>query len=203
MPCLVDDHGVQLTPVHLGGAGHDFLPSPLKLLTQFGPGDPLLTLPPAVARQEGDLVLQDRLTLGNLVVRRKRWFLTPNPLAGRLDGLSDAAALAFIDGWRRKLGLPDRMVLIEKVHHAIRDDFYKPQYLDFTSPLFVALFRTALRENGESLTFEEVLPEPGSAPRDETGEAWVFELILDSLALRPARLSSTLELPAVWAEVAR
>lgn len=194
LPYLADSGGGELLPVHLGGAGHDFMPTAFKILSLFGPGELQLSLPRRSGRREGGTAIEDRVTLGNLVLARRRWHFTPNPLHGALDGLDEPAAFAAIDRWRRGQGLPDRVVYIEKVHHERLEDFYKPQYLDFTSTLFVALFRSSLRENAASLTFEEILPEPADAPCDGAGERRALELLVDSLALRPPGLEAVHQL---------
>jgi hypothetical protein len=186
LPALTDSSGRLLIPVHLGGSGHDFLPMLVRFLAQFGPAETRLFFPPRSFRTRGEARIWDRLTLGTVVVLRKRWFFEPNTLRSRVEGLGDAAAFAAIDRWRRERGLPDRVFFIEKLHHERRDDLFKPQYVDFTSPLLVAVLRSALEENAASLTFDEVLPEPDQAPRDREGAPWALEVLLDSLALRPA-----------------
>ena len=69
---------------------------------------------------------------------------------------------------------------------------YKPQYLDFTSPLFVEVFRSALRINGDPLTFEEALPLSDDLPQGPGGERWAVELQLDTLPLGPDDLPAEL-----------
>jgi hypothetical protein len=184
-PELVDDRGRPCRPVHLGGTGYDFVPTLIKILAQFGPGEMALTLPLPARRMEGDVAVGDRLTLDDVVVARRRWYVSPNPLTGPCDGMDDAEAFEAINRWRLDRGLPERVFFIEHVHHPRRDDFHKPQYLDFTSPMLVALFRSALRYNAASLTFEEMLPSPDTVPCDEHGTPWAIELLVDDLVSGP------------------
>jgi lantibiotic biosynthesis protein len=188
-PELVDAFGRPCRPVYLGGADSVFLPTPLRFLAAlFGPGETHLLLPPRPLRQQGDLAVADRLTLDQLLVlARKRWLVGSNPLRGlAVSHGTEVEAFEQINHWRREHEIPDRVVFIEHVHHEIRRDLYKPQYLDFTSPLLVSLLRTALRQNPESLTFEEMLPQPDIAPKDEQNRPWAVEFQLDTLALRPS-----------------
>jgi hypothetical protein len=183
---LVDTSGRPCCPVHLGGADSIYLPPPLWFLsTVFGPGEIHLILPPRPSRRQGEVIVVDRLTLDGIVLLRKRW-IAITPLLGGNDIHRGTETEVFerIDLWRYKHGIPDRVFLIEQVHHEIRHNLYKPQYLDFTSPLLVSLLRAALRHNPESLTFEEMLPMPEIMPQDEQGRPWAIELQLDTLALR-------------------
>jgi hypothetical protein len=182
---VVDASGRPYLPVHLGGAAFDYLPTPLKMLFLLGPGEMRFGGLPREDQRDGDMTSWNRLTLGNVVLLRKRWYIPTPALAGQVAGASDPAAFAAINRWRLERRLPDRVVFIEKIHHESGEERYKPQYLDFTSPSFVALFRAALKENAASLTFEEMLPLPESAPRDPQGQGWAVELMLDTLALDP------------------
>jgi hypothetical protein len=196
-PRVVDADGRSCLPVHLGGAAFDFLPTPLKMLSLLGPGEMSFSGLPREERRAGDVSFWDRLTLGNVVLLRKRWYVTGHGLDGLVEGAPDAEAFAAINRWRLEREIPDRVVFIERIHHESGERRYKPQYLDFTSPSFTALFRASLRENAESLTFEEMLPVPDAAPRDPRGEGWAIELMLDTLALQPRPLETVEQTAAV------
>jgi hypothetical protein len=185
LPVLVDAFGRRLQPVHLGGAASRFLPSLVQFLALWGPGEWQPPAPPATIRRRGEVTVRERLTVGNVVVLRKRWFCPPAQLAAELAGLEDAAAFAVIHRWRGAMGIPPRVFWIERVCHPSIEEFYKPQYLDLTSPLFVALFRSALVADNGPLAFEEVLPAPEAWPADRDGRRWALELQLDTLALPP------------------
>jgi hypothetical protein len=186
LPFVTDLSGNELLPVHLGGASWEFLSTPLKILSMFGLGDVRLTSRPQSQNLRGEEVLiRERLTIGNLVVARRRWALATNSLVLSLGSISGAESFSVIDQWRREHGLPDQVVLIEKVFRERKTVLHKPQYLDFTSPLFSSVFRQSLRENADTLIVEEMLPHPISAVCDQHGDGWVLELMLDALALRP------------------
>lgn len=191
-PEITDRAGRLLLPVHLGGASFRFLPSVLRFLGLFGPGEIVAMLPPAEFRERGDLLVRNRLSLGDVVLRRRSWSFRPADLRERLEGLSDAEAFAEIHRWRTERALPRRVFLIERVRHEHLDEVYKPQYLDFLSPLFVELFRSALKTRAERLSLKEALPDLDqmiATPRDDR---WAVELQVDALALGGVGRSSVL-----------
>jgi hypothetical protein len=137
------------------------------------------------ARQEGDLQVLERLTAGCLVLARRRWVVSLGESLRSQATASGEAAFAALNRWRLEKNLPECLFWVEKTHYPLRGDVYKPQFLDFTSPLFVEVFRSALRDNADPLTFEEVLPAAGDLPRGPGGERWAVEIQLDTLALGP------------------
>lgn len=183
-PDLVDRQGRRCRPVLLGGTGYDFFPTFLKILAVFGPGEMRFRFPKQTQQVQENMTVLERLTLDGIVLRRKRWFLAPNPLAGELELHTDAEAFEAINRWRLELGLPERVFFIERIHHESTEERYKPQYLDFTSPTLTALFRSSLRQNAESLTLEEMLPAPHVMPEDEQGHSWAVEILLEDVSLQ-------------------
>ncbi len=184
-PELVDDRGRRCRPVHLGGADSEYMPTPLKILALFGPGEMRFNFPWRDEPAGPDARLRRRVTLDNLILRRQSWRVELPPLLRQLAGAGDAEAFTALNLWRLERGIPERVFVLEHVHHARRTDLFKPQYLDFTSPLLAAVFRSALRHNREFLTFEEMLPTPDQALRDAGGAPWAVEILLDELAARP------------------
>ena len=184
LPQLVDGSGQRLLPVHLGGSALDGIPALASFLAHLGPGE---IIAPRAAwakpRREGDLRIQDRWTVGNVVLLRKRWLVPTEDLRQRLDGLSDAEAFSAINRWRMAHNLPDRVFLIERIRDSRRGKVVKPQYLDFSSPIFIKAFCSTLDDQGAILGLEEMLPAPESLIRDRTGAARAIEVQLDSLLL--------------------
>jgi hypothetical protein len=183
MPILVDVSGRGYLPVFLGGASQELLPVPLKLLSLFGPAEVRPLLPPSRERREGAAVVRERLSLQNLVLSRKRWMIPQAALPEKVGRLTEAAAFAAINHWRSELGIPDRIFVIEKVSRSPVEVF-KPQYIDFTSPLFVEIFRSILQAVSGVIKIEEVLPMTETMLRDAKGVRWGVEILLDSLAFR-------------------
>jgi lantibiotic biosynthesis dehydratase-like protein len=183
LPVLVDVSGRSYLPVHLGGASQEFLPAPLKLLCLLGPTELRAVYPPPQIRQEGKATLRERLTLGNLVLLRKRWIVPPDALPTAADKLHGVRAFTAINNWRVELGIPDRVFVIERISHSPAV-ISKPQLIDFTSPLFVNVFSSILQSPAPALIMEEVLPDVHALPCDAEGRRWCVELMLDSLAFQ-------------------
>jgi hypothetical protein len=157
------------------------MPLPLKLLRIFGLGRVDLVLPPVQPSNFGDMKLYPRLTIGNVVLKRRSWVAPAADLHRRVDGLSPARCFAAIEQWRRARVIPNQVFLPRPAGtHTIRD---KPLFIDFNSPTFVELFRQRLVTN-EQLTMEEVLPAIEDGIPDESGVRWAVELQLDSLAFQ-------------------
>lgn len=202
LPYLCDRNGRRLLPVHLGGAALAFLPHLMLFLSVFGPGE-LRPFPlprrPHQSEQSGPSrpsQILHRTILERVVLARKRWLVPAagatgfTALAADLAALSPPRALVAIDRWRRLHGLPERLFVIERVSHPAVERIFKPQYLDFASPLFCELFRAllgkAVRQAGGSdaaLILEEALPDPGDLPRDAAGQPWAVEVQVEPLLL--------------------
>ena len=182
LPTLVDQQGLRYLPVHLSGAARRFLPTLFRFLSFFGPSELLLQLPASHLHVCGAATVRERMTLGNLVLLRQRWVFDQQDLPAGLQDLSELEAYRAIDRWRRQHGMPEKVFLIENVHHATRKDLYKPQYLDLTSPLFVALLRSALKQHQGVVSFEEMLPESGAAPVGPNGQGYLIEVLAEAPA---------------------
>ena len=185
LPYLVDASGRELQALHLGGTGPLFMPPLMRFLAMLGPGEILPVFPPRPGIPTGDATVRNRLTIDNVVLQRKRWIFYPGAIPTHFSELREEAAFLAINRWRLDRGLPERMFLLEATPHFVLADRYKPQYIDFTSPLFVSLFRSALKTSAAPLVLEEPLPAPGVLPRDTAGNRWAVELQLDSFTLRP------------------
>lgn len=182
LPFLTDSEGRRVLPTHAGPILLRNMPLPLKLLRMFGPGRVDLVLPPAQPSSFGDMKIHPRLKIGNVVLRRRSWVAPVVDLHRQVDGLSPARCFAAIEQWRRARGIPNQVFLPRPAGtHTIRD---KPLFIDFSSPIFVELFRQRLAAN-EQLTMEEVLPAIEDGIPDESGVRWAVELQLDGLAFQP------------------
>lgn len=185
-PTLRGGGGERYQAVHLGVTHENGLPTLIKFLLAFGPSEMSAPFPPPWVRSEGDGTVSARTRLGSLVLHRRSWTFPVGPLAEEIAPLDDASAFAAIHRWRAVRGLPDRVFVPEAKVHPLGLRTVKPQYLDFTSPLFVPLFRALLAGAGGSLTLIEMLPAPEAFPSDGAGERRAMELLLDSTTLRPA-----------------
>ena len=183
LPELRDAAGRRVLPIHLGAAALAYMPPLITFLALFGPGELRPQTPPRESRRQGDVEILDRVVLGRLVLARRRWIVP----AARLRRIFDAPpwrALAELDRWRRAQGIPAVAFCIERVRFGPRIEVFKPQYLDLRSPSFCELLEGIVRDGGEALVLEEMLPSPEAFPRDLDGERWAVELQVDSLGLR-------------------
>jgi Lantibiotic dehydratase, N terminus len=178
LPFLTDREGRRVLPLHAGPILLRDMPLPLKLLRVFGVGSVDLVLPEIRPVSLGEVKLLPRLSIGNVVLRRRSWASATQDLCRQVEGLSPARAFAAVDRWRRARGVPDQVFLARPAGvRTIRD---KPLFIDFSSPIFVELFRRRLAAH-EQLTMEEVLPSIEEGVPDEAGVRWAVELQLDSL----------------------
>jgi hypothetical protein len=159
------------------------MPSLVRLLAVFGSSDFGLVLPPRDHRQEIDVEVSDRLRLGNVVLRRRRWTLPLDAVKNEVRMLSDDDFFMAINRWRIERGIPDRVFLEEKIPVKFFErNIFKPQYMDFTSPLFIRILRPILQTGPAQLSVQEMLPDTQSAIRDVGGQRWAIELQLDASA---------------------
>jgi Lantibiotic dehydratase, N terminus len=180
LPELVDDEGTRILPVHLGALVYRLLPTLLKFLVQFGPGEISKFAPfKRRWRRDEDVRAAGRQWIGDLILRRKAWLVAPESLRVGLRGSAPAAAFAALNRWRLARGIPERIFLTEQLDDGLR----KPQYIDFTSCRFVELFRSILDEAAGEIEIVEALPDPGDLPATAGGERWAVELQLESSAL--------------------
>jgi hypothetical protein len=193
LPRLTDAAGRRLLPVHLGGTASGLMPFLLQFLAQWGPGEVRPLRAPAPERRQGAVRILERLTAGNLVLARRRWVVSlGEELRREVAAGSEEDAFAALNRWRLDNRLPESLFWIEKTHYERVGTVHKPQYLQFTSPLFVEVFRSALHANGDPLTFEESLPAVGDLPHAPGGERRAVELQLDTLPLAPHELRAEL-----------
>jgi hypothetical protein len=190
-PRLVDFSGKILLPVHLGTMALRIMPPMVRFLALFGPTDFSLLTPPRRARRAGDVEIQDRLTIGCVVLGRKKWLLAPGAFRQSLLDLPEPESFVTFHRWRLALGIPDQVFFADKTPAKFLDkDVYKPQYLDLTSPIFQTVLRSALKDNDYPLSIEEMLPAPESFPRDNEGSRWAVELQLETLVFGSCRSGS-------------
>ena len=182
--CLRDRQGQRYLPFYLGGAGHRFLPRLVRFLSTFGPGELNPIFPPVFRRDVAGLVLEERTTMGNVVITRKSWQVPLEVLRRLLSTPTEASAFLALSRWRYEHGVPDRVFINEKTEHWILGTRYKPQYIDFTSPLFVSLLHSIVMAADHPLVFTEMLPQLTDFPKDKSRQAWAVELLVDDLALR-------------------
>jgi len=184
-PRVVDASGRAYAPVHLGVADQTFLPLIVRILSLFGPGELRFPPLPRAPASRGEMKIWPRLSLGQVVALRRRWTFPVSVLPEEIFRASTKQeAFAVLNRWRIAQEIPERVFVTERV----RGELTKPQYIDFTSPLFVQIFLTIVgKDPSVGVDLEEMLPTPDAAPVDGEGRRWVVELQLDTLARRAGR----------------
>ena len=183
-PWLSDASGRRLVPIYTGTTILLYMPLLLKFLTTFG-----VTrisrppLPPSPRDPEAEVTTHGRLYAGRVVLQRRSWRFSPSNLLQRLDGLSDFETFEALQRWRLAHGIPEKVFLARRHGKSVMEGDYKPQYIDFGSPLFASLFPSHLDETLREAKLEEVLPTADDLPRDAEGRPWSVELQVDSLVV--------------------
>jgi hypothetical protein len=180
LPVLMDTAGQRLLPVAFGSLAARRRPTLLKFIAIFGPAELLIRRPMRSPLPFDGGETFDRHAIGRVVYSRRKWHVDARPLLAASAGRSEAEAFAAIHRWRVSKGLPDRVFARQPNPGAV--SFFKPQYLDFSSPTFVQMLVSILRSAGEALMLEEALPPPEGFPAQ--GGLWGVEIQLESFAFR-------------------
>lgn len=183
LPALVDSQGRRLAPVHLGGIVHRVLPTLFKFLTLLGPGRRRHFIPRKPGRRRGEVEILDRCYVGSVVVARKTWVLDTSAVRERLGGRSPASRHRAMDDWRTEHSVP-RQVFLEEPLSDRPNPQYKPQFIDFGSPILSEIFQDALELGRPRLRLAEALPDPSQAVPDSKGVPWLVEVQVDGQALK-------------------
>lgn len=185
LPVLADGDGRRLQPLYLGLATLAYMPPLIAFLSWFGAGE--IRGAPVHRTWTAHLGVErsGRVSLGRLIVARRRWRVPAATLAGLLSPPATGRGLATLDRWRSRIGVPRYVFAIEPVRFGERTAF-KPQYLDLRSPACCELLAGSLDGYGEAVTLEEMLPGPGAYPRDSAGAEWAVELVIDASCQSPS-----------------
>ena len=202
LPQIRDAREQRYFPVHLGVGYHDYLPTLVKFLCAFGPTELEAVFPMPLVREIDGITVQERTVAGNVVLHRKTWRVPVAEVRRCLECPTDAEAFAALHHWRRQRGIPEQVFATERAPHPLKGFRYKPQYVDFSSPLFLPIFRAIVSAEDQTLRLVEMLPSPKAFPKDLQGRQWAIELLLDSLALRePADTASRDGFPVAVTEL--
>jgi len=173
--------GRRVIPMHLGGSGLDFLPPLARLIAMFGPSQAPLLRPTREWSDIGGISVRPRLVLGNLILSRKAWRI-PTAALDPSHYLTGRQFYEWINEWRTRHGLPGQVFF--KGGPKCGSRMRKPQFVDLSSPLFVRLFESSIKQSGSCIHVEEALPMPSMLPRAADGQAWAVEVMAE-LSLVP------------------
>jgi hypothetical protein len=187
LPWLLDGEERRILPMHLGAQGFRFLPAVHRFLALFGTSALRRRLPVRDWRQVGDVQVTQRHWVGNLVYQRRTWACELGSLKSEMAGRTDSEAFQKISRWRLAQDLPDRVFVVDPILSKDLGALQKPQYIDFTSCLFVVLFRTILEKSMGRLKIVEALPGPEDGLPRACGGCWAAEFLVDADATSPTR----------------
>jgi hypothetical protein len=178
-------NGERLVPVHLCSLADNCLPSLVRLLLAFGPGETRAVLPFPKRSTSAQCQITERLWYGDLAIHRKRWTLPARPLRDALRARSPQAFALHLRRLTDSLGLPQGFFIRTATSRASS----KPQYFSPTSPLLAHLLVDLLADERQDwFIFEEALPDLLSADSFPDSMDTSLELLIDTQAVRSAVL---------------
>lgn len=110
-----------------------------------------------------------------LILFRKCWKVPCKFLPDNAPSVSDFEYWYQLKRWRNEYAIPQHCFIFitpyqkQAGENSTFDD-YKPQYIDFESPLMVRLFRKAVRKAGTYIRIEEMLPGKAEVPGGAVSE---------------------------------
>lgn len=147
-----------------------------------------------LTKEEGDQIrVYPRVRLGKVVISRKKWIVPNHLLPVRQKGEDDVTYFHRLLEWHRSNNIPDQVFyrLIPMDEQSVQSDDsdpsasdidftqFKPQYMNFESPLFVKMIDKQLRQTDYGLVIEEMSPTPSELPIQNEREKYVSELLIE------------------------
>ena len=134
-----------------------------------------------------------RISVGkHLIIRRRGWGVPKTLLPEKINAETSANYFLRLNQWRRMLHIPEKVFIIidapefkEDKKTRSQSDDYKPQYIDFASPLLVQLFSKLIAKTPTYLKIEEMLPEPEESSGNN-GEKYVCEYLIEWETANPS-----------------
>ncbi len=124
-------------------------------------------------KEDPIITFQPRICVGNhLVIQRRRWYVKKDFLPFKLNSEKESYYFVRINKWVRENQIPSKVFITIKPGDlkkgdSEKTDDYKPQFIDFESPVFVQLFHKLIKKITVKLKIEEVLPFPNEAINDQ------------------------------------
>ncbi|MFD2171151.1 lantibiotic dehydratase [Tumebacillus lipolyticus] len=138
-----------------------------------------------------------RIRHGQVVVSRRKWMVPRSQLIEREKKESECEFFTRVHKWRMELGLPSRVFVrfmpMTDAENPFAQMFesgdseqanidftnFKPQYIDFESPLLVRLFGKIIADTTLGMKIEEMLPDADGMFFRERGRTYVSELTVE------------------------
>jgi len=156
------------------------MPTLVKLIALFGPGELEFYSPRGAARDHGEVRVFDRHRIDSVIYARKTWGFDGQQLISRVAGVSRAESFILINRWRMEHEIPEQIFLIEPMAEGSGRVDTKPQYIDFTSPSLVSIFLAALKIRVPLLYMQEILPVFSNFTLAPDGKHWATEIQVEN-----------------------
>jgi hypothetical protein len=185
--------GVRVIPVYLGFLMPFALPEVQRVLLTFSYNSmAMVDLWGGVAAVSDDQTVMrlPRIRLGNVVLQRQQWRVSPAVLPTRKDETTEAEWFLSWRRWQRENGLPER-VFVSSAEPSGQDrqreragdvegaPLTKPQHIDFGSYFSLTLLDGVLRSAAGRLVMTEMLPELHQLWLASGQDRYVTELTLE------------------------
>jgi hypothetical protein len=143
--------------------------------------DEFLNLVNEFYQKEGGHYFIPRIVLaGNIILQRQQFIFPKEDLPLREHGMSDETFFLKINKWKTQYCLPNNVFVRLKSASGFssRDrDYYKPQYIQFESPIMLSVFEKILKKVDRILIVEEMLPHFSQWPTEKTN-SFATELVV-------------------------
>ncbi|WP_299136848.1 lantibiotic dehydratase [uncultured Tenacibaculum sp.] len=126
-----------------------------------------------------EITLIPRLTYKkDIVLLRKTWFVKKKLLKNILDVNTETDVFWKLNNWIRKNNIPSKVFIriSEQDFKKPQDDNYKPQYIDFESPVFMLLLTNIIEKADDTIEMTEMYP---VIPSNENESFYAKEYIVN------------------------
>lgn len=117
-----------------------------------------------------------------IILKRRRWSVLTESIPKKGEQQSDADYFLSINQWKQKHNFPDQIFLYLRANSTTKEqgqaDDYKPQYIQFDSPLLMILWNKLLKKAKEYIYFEEMSPDTETLKEQPVNELlvqWYFK----------------------------
>jgi lantibiotic biosynthesis protein len=119
------------------------------------------------------LVFKDKI-----VIQRKKWFVKKEFLLGILNKKTLAENFLSINVWIKRNKIPSKIFIkiMEQDFKNGQNDNYKPQFIDFESPIFMLLIINLIKKSEETIELTEMYPNSNNV--EESG-GYVKEYVIN------------------------
>lgn len=100
-----------------------------------------------------------------IILQRRKWLVEKSELQEILsNNLPFVNRLIDLTKWRKKHKIPDHVFIRigSRLPQRLSNDHYKPQFVNFNSPIFLMLFQNLIKKSEEVIEISEMFPDTSS-----------------------------------------